>query len=260
MKKSRAQQKPALIEKPKAHSHPVASHQDEQETTDDEDLDAPSSQPLKRPHTVTKPTSSSVIEPRKGVSVPSPKPKGLERLGGRSSRQPSEMRPAKEPDTDEGAPTASETEDEDNMSARSPSAPAVKPDTGNIEQPIQRKGKLGVLGRKKAQASTDYSTSPTPAHQPPPEPVLSSNRISSKIGWKATDTSSIEASTGLMGPSAALTSESPAQENYSTAGRATMATPPTLLPESERERANRKREELKRQLAKSQSPKKKRKF
>lgn len=239
----------------------AASHDDEEETTDDEDLDAPSSQPPVRVHVSTGPPSPSVPFPKTGAPALSQKPKRLGKLGGKASNPPPEQSPIDAPVVENDATTGSETEDENGADASKPSDSTEQTTEQPAKDPIH-KGKLGVIGGKKARASASRSASSTPARQSSPDLVPAPNRVRSKLGGRGNTGASTDASAEAGKPNAAVCSESPDahREQKPSAVRNSSSAAPSGPPESEQERANRKREKLKRELEKSQGPKKKRKF
>lgn len=264
MKKSKPQQ---ILSNPgPSNTVPqAASHDDEEETTDDEDLDTPSSQPPVQVQVSTGPPSPPVSFPKTGAPALSQKPKRLGKLGGKASNPPPEQSTIDAPVAENDATTVSETEDENGADASKPSDFTEQTTANTTEQPAKdpiHKGKLGVIGGKKARASASRSASSTPARQSSPDLVPAPNRVRSKLGGRGNIGIPTDASAEAGKPNAAVRSESSdahREQRLSTVRNSSSAAP-SGLPESEQERANRKREELKRELEKSQGPKKKRKF
>lgn len=248
-------------------SRSQAAHQHSDETTDDDDLDGPSSRPQRRALATPEPTSSALSEAKKEASQLLPKPRRLGKLGGSVTTQSMGQNLGNNVNDPKDKGTGSETEDEDenDLDISKPPDSSLQPSLTAIEQPAgvpARRGKLGVLGGKKAAGSADGSASPTPAHQSSPEPARAPSRIRSKIGGKkATDLRKDEA-TGTRTTDAVERTESSSavREQTTLARKEEPTTASSVPPESEQDRANRKREELRRELEKAQGPKKKRKF
>ncbi|OJD40799.1 dna double-strand break repair and vj recombination xrcc4 [Diplodia corticola] len=239
--------------------HQRAQSRDPDETTDDEDLDAPSSQCLgtHKPASLSAPLISTSPE-RKPPVIP-PSPKKLGRLGGRTSNPPEQTPMISDTAADEES-TASETEDEDATDIAKAPGPVVQTGPSSTDKPAgasSRKGKLGVLGGKKTPTSANGSASSTP----PPATVSVPGGVRSISGGNRTAESSLDdfgAERASIDERSQLLDTS--SNNTTSERRSTSTGDPSVTVESEQERANRKREELKRTLEKSQGPKKKRKF
>ncbi|KAF2138359.1 uncharacterized protein K452DRAFT_361417 [Aplosporella prunicola CBS 121167] len=244
---------------------------DDDETTDDDDLAVPPSSVQLASSPVSRPIERSSSVPRSGSftrASGAPSRARRDDIADRgTTRSPDESslgQRASIPRADV-APSDAETEDDLDYAVppSSPPAPSVSEVDVDTRTPPRRR-KLGMIGGGRgAGDSTGQSISSTPMPEPTPEPAPQLQPARGRIG--------------KIGGRRAQPSETPelAQSRESTGfgtskpqspdakgdGKRETGQPSNLPPESEEQRANRKREELKRELAaKSQVTKKKRKF
>ncbi|KAK5165861.1 uncharacterized protein LTR77_008784 [Saxophila tyrrhenica] len=214
----------------------------ESTTEDEDDLDAPPKRPVP-----TRPKQSPTPPKQTSEASPLPPSRKLGSIGGRKQPEPPHASPRKL-----GA-----------MGGRSsphPTLPEPKEPTPDVASPQPKaRAKLGTIGGK-AKDPTAATTVSTPSEQgsPPPAKGRAIGKIGGRIGGK-----SVKGSTQQE----VVVAEPPAKEDQGQDESPLRSRAPTKEPtpqprETSQERANRKRDQLKRDLEdKAKAPvKKKRKF
>ncbi|KAK4543346.1 hypothetical protein LTR36_005705 [Oleoguttula mirabilis] len=250
---------------------------------DDEDLDAPPQKPGKsqqRSGTTKQQTRQRTNSPP-GPDMAASTPRTVAAIGGRKKRSSLSSSPAKEasPETDVSPPKQKAVRTKlGALGGKAKASATPEP----AKPPRAKLGAIGGRGGKlsKATATPPDLPAPTSAYQPPPDaaptssasssPAAKHHRLGTIGGKKATATATgtgTASSTPLHEASAAEPSTrgstrepSPRRSRQPERTTAKEATPPPR--ETSQERADRKRDELKRQLEeKAKAPvKKKRKF